>query len=131
MVSGLKRKVGKPGAEAEIDRTVTTLQDRTVALCLFRAAQEALSNAARHARASTISVQLMTTHEGVELRVVDDGIGFVASERTGSGLGLRSIDERVRLTKGRVTVESRPGHGTNLMVRIPLAASQVELVRQV
>jgi signal transduction histidine kinase len=186
-LSGLKRKIGKPGAEAEIDRTVTTLQDRTVALaesvrnlshelhpsvlehvglvatlqrhcadveelhhlevsfstgdnldsltpavalCLFRVAQEALSNAARHARASTISVQLMTTHEGVELRVVDDGIGFVASERTGSGLGLRSIDERVRLSKGSVTVESRPGHGTNLLVRIPLAGSQVELVRQ-
>ena len=73
----------------------------------------------------------MTTHEGVELRVVDDGIGFVASERTGSGLGLRSIDERVRLTRGRVTVESRPGHGTDLLVRIPLAVSQVELVRQV
>jgi len=90
-----------------------------VALCLFRVAQEALSNAARHARAHSITVQLMTTHEGVELRVVDDGIGFVASERTGSGLGLRSIDERVRLTKARVTVESRPGHGTNLLVRIP------------
>ena len=102
-----------------------------VALCLFRVAQEALGNAARHARASTIRVELMTTHEGVELRVVDNGIGFVASERAGSGLGLRSIDERVRLTKGSVTIESRPGHGTDLLVRIPLAASQVELVRQV
>jgi signal transduction histidine kinase len=187
-LSGLKRKIGKPGAEADIDRTVTTLQDRTVALaesvrnlshelhpsvlehvglvatlrrhcadveelhhlevsfsardnldsltpavalCLFRVAQEALGNAARHARASTIRVELMTTHEGVELRVVDNGIGFVASERAGSGLGLRSIDERVRLTKGSVTIESRPGHGTDLLVRIPLAASQVELVRQV
>jgi len=78
-----------------------------VALCLFRVAQEALGNAARHARASTIRVELMTTHEGVELRVVDNGIGFVASERAGSGLGLRSIDERVRLTKGSVTQAAR------------------------
>jgi signal transduction histidine kinase len=96
-----------------------------------RVAQEALSNAARHARASTIRVELMATHEGVELRVVDDDVGFVASSRTGRGLGLRSIDERVRLSKGHVTVESRPGQGTNLLVRIPLATSQAELVRQV
>ena len=187
MLSGLKRKVGKPGAEEEIDRAVTTLQERAVALaqsvrnlshqlhpsvlehvglvatlrrhcadvgelhhlevifsagddldsltpdialCLFRVAQEALNNAVRHARPRTIRVQLMATHEGVELRVADDGIGFVASERTGPGLGLRSIDERVRLIKGRVTIESQTGQGTNLRVRIPPAASPVEFARQ-
>ena len=85
-----------------------------VSLCLFRVAQEALTNAVRHARARTIRVQLMANDEDVELSVVDDGIGFDASERSGSGLGLRSIDERVRLARGTVTVESRPGQGTTL-----------------
>ena len=58
------------------------------------------------------------------MRVADDGVGFVLSERTRSGLGLRSIDERVRLANGHVTVESLPGQGTTLTVRIPRAAVQ-------
>jgi signal transduction histidine kinase len=98
-----------------------------VSLCLFRVVQEALTNAARHARARTIRVQLMSSDEHVELSVIDDGIGFEASERSGSGLGLRSIDERVRLAGGTVTVESRAGQGTSLLVRIPIAAAQAEL----
>ena len=91
------------------------------ALCLFRVAQEALTNAIRHARAYTIHVQLMT--EGVDLRVVDDGIGFAANERTRSGLGLRSIHERVRFVAGHVTVDSHPGRGTSVLVRIPSRAT--------
>jgi two-component system sensor histidine kinase UhpB len=98
-----------------------------VALCLFRVAQEALTNAVRHARPRTILVLLTATHQGVELRVEDDGIGFVASDRLESGLGLRSIDERVRLVGGHVKMESRPGRGTTLLVRVPLPASPAEL----
>ena len=92
------------------------------ALCLFRVAQEALTNVVRHSDAQRIGVQLTSTPEAVEMRVVDDGVGFVVSERTRSGLGLRSIDERVRLANGHVTVESLPGQGTTLTVRIPRAA---------
>ena len=99
-----------------------------VALCLFRVAQEALTNAVRHARAQTIDVRLSTTTEGVELAVVDDGVGFVAGERARSGLGLRSIDERVRLTQGSVRVESQPGFGTRLLVQIPAAMLEAGIV---
>ena len=66
----------------------------------------------------------MTTAEGVELNVVDDGVGFVASERTKNGLGLRSIHERVRFMQGNVSVDSRPGEGTKVLVRIPIGAAQ-------
>ena len=90
-----------------------------VALCLFRVTQEALTNAVRHAGARTISVTLRATTGGVELSVVDDGVGFVTSERAGTGLGLRSIDERVRLSRGTLRVQSQPGQGTNVLVRIP------------
>jgi signal transduction histidine kinase len=101
-----------------------------VALCLYRVTQEALTNVVRHACAAVVLVELMQTGTGIELRVIDDGIGFVASERSGSGLGLRSIDERVRLTQGRVTLESWPGQGTNLLVRIPLAAAEGALAHE-
>ncbi len=91
-----------------------------LALCLFRVAQETLTNSVRHGRARTICVSLTTTADSVELNVVDDGVGFVASERTRSGLGLRSIDERVRFMRGSVRVDSRPGEGTKVLVRIPI-----------
>ena len=100
-----------------------------VSLCLFRVTQEALNNAVRHARAGAISVRLRRADGVVELDVIDDGVGFAAGERGRRGLGLRSIDERVRLTGGSVHVESRPGQGTQLRVRIPWAAPQAELVR--
>ena len=90
-----------------------------VALCLFRVSQEALTNAVRHSRAAAIIVRLSTTNGRVELEVRDNGIGFVPSERTRNGLGLRSMDERVRLASGHVHIESRPGHGTQLLVSIP------------
>jgi two-component system sensor histidine kinase UhpB len=92
-----------------------------VALCLYRVTQEALTNVIRHARARAVRVGLSRTGPDVELSVVDDGVGFVTGERIGSGLGLRSIDERVRLAAGHVAVDSRPGHGTSLVVRIPLS----------
>ena len=95
--------------------------DPDVALCLFRVAQEALTNAVRHGRARTIRAELITTVDSVTLVVLDDGLGFVTSDCAGSGLGLRSIDERVRLTRGNVQVESQPGQGTKVVVRIPLA----------
>ena len=90
-----------------------------ITLCLFRVAQEALNNAVRHGRPRRIDVQLMAANQHAELRIVDDGAGFVVSESRGSGLGLRSIDERVRLMRGTMCVESMPGQGTTLRVEIP------------
>ena len=97
--------------------------DSDVELCLFRVAQEALTNAVRHARARTIEVSLMRPSEGVELRIADDGVGFVPGDLTRRGLGLRSIDERVRFMGGHVSVSSRPGQGTSVLVRIPFRAA--------
>ncbi len=94
-----------------------------VQLGLFRVAQEALTNAVRHAHARTIRVQLTATSEGTELRVDDDGIGFIASDRTGGGLGLRSMGERVRLIAGDVRVVTRPGEGTRVLVNVPSSAA--------
>ena len=100
-----------------------------LALCLFRVAQETLTNSVRHGNARTIRVSLTTTADSVELDVVDDGVGFVAGERTKSGLGLRSIHERVRFMRGSVSVDSRPGEGTKVLVRIPIGTANNELVR--
>ena len=78
---------------------------------------------ARHGAARNIRVSLTTTADSVELIVVDDGVGFVVSERARTGLGLRSIQERVRFMRGTVNVDSQPGEGTKVLVRIPVVAA--------
>ena len=99
-----------------------------VALCLYRVTQEALANIVRHSQATVAHVEVLRTPMSVELRVIDDGIGFDATARAPSGLGLRSMDERVRLAGGAVSVDSRPGRGTTLLVHVPLAQPSIERV---
>jgi len=95
-----------------------------IALCLYRVAQEGLRNVVTHARASRVDVRLARTGDHVELTIADDGQGFDAGERRKrrKGLGLVSINERVRLVGGMVNISAEPGKGTRLQVEIPLAA---------
>jgi len=93
-----------------------------MALCLYRVAQETLHNAASHAGARHVLVGLTLREEELELSVRDDGCGFdLASARRRGGLGLLSIDERVRLVGGVVELRTAPGRGTAVSVRIPFA----------
>ena len=92
-----------------------------VSLCLYRVAQEALQNVARHADARHARVVLARSADGLELSVSDDGRGFdLAEARRAGGLGLISLDERVRLVRGNVRIDTRPQRGTELRVRVPL-----------
>jgi signal transduction histidine kinase len=95
--------------------------DPETSLCLYRVAQEALTNAGRHSRADTIVVKLARGNGSVHLSVRDNGAGFEASQRARRGLGLQSIDERVRLRGGQATITSKPGQGTMVIVSIPEA----------
>lgn len=99
---------------------------------LFRAAQEALANVARHAHATSVQVSLSQESGGsagaggmVCLEVVDNGVGFDLNappkHELGSGLGLPGMRERVALVKGEVAIESQPGRGTRVRVRLPRA----------
>ncbi|MCW5559569.1 MAG: sensor histidine kinase, partial [Verrucomicrobiae bacterium] len=97
-----------------------------VEINLFRVMQEALNNVVRHAQARRLSVRVQADAAGVGICVRDDGSGFHEqtnrSQRT--GLGLRSMRERVRLVGGELAVRSQPGSGTETEIRIPLAAAR-------
>jgi signal transduction histidine kinase len=97
-----------------------------VALCLYRVTQEALQNAARHADARRVEVSLTSSErDNLELRIADNGRGFdLAEAQTRGGLGLVSIDERVRLVAGHVRIRSKKGRGTELLARVPLRVSE-------
>ena len=90
------------------------------ALCLFRVAQEALNNVARHSEGRGASVSLRPMAGGVLLAVRDDGVGFdPADPGTRKTLGLASMRERVRLVNGTLDIESAPGHGTAIVAWVP------------
>jgi two-component system sensor histidine kinase UhpB len=83
-------------------------------LVVYRVAQEALSNAARHSGAGHVGVTLRRRENaGVELEVADDGLGFAFDEAEG-GLGIAGMRERALLIGGQLTIESRPGAGTTV-----------------
>ncbi len=91
-----------------------------VGINLFRVLQEALSNATKHSGASKYQVSLEGTSDGVQLEVVDDGCGFdVAVAMATSGLGLMSMQERLRLVDGEVSFDSTPGAGTKVRAWVP------------
>lgn len=91
-----------------------------VALCVYRVTQEALRNAARHSGAQGALVTLLSGDDSLELLIADDGKGFdEAAARRRGGLGLTSIDERVRLVGGTVHLDTSPGRGTRISVRVP------------
>jgi signal transduction histidine kinase len=95
---------------------------KDVSLCVYRVAQEALRNLAKHAAVSEAWVTLRGAGPELLLRVEDTGVGFdPAAARPEPGLGLSSMEERVRLIQGKLSVTSAPGRGTTVEVRAPLA----------
>ena len=81
---------------------------------LFRVAQEALANVARHSKATLVQIILTTTGETVTLSVADNGQGFDTARSEHPGVGLLSMQERMRALGGDVEVESTPGKGTRI-----------------
>jgi signal transduction histidine kinase len=91
-----------------------------VALCLYRVTQEALGNIVKHAGARHVQVALAREGKALALTIEDDGRGFELAEvRGGGGLGLISLDERVRLVGGELAIDTSPQVGTRLRIVVP------------
>lgn len=91
-----------------------------IEVSLFRVAQEALTNVAKHAGATRVGVTLSYTGNEVLLDVRDDGRGF--TKGAGTGFGLTSMRQRIRGIGGHVEVQSAPGEGTSVSARVPAIA---------
>jgi signal transduction histidine kinase len=91
---------------------------------LYRITQEALNNVAKHAQARNVAVLLDGRPDRVSLIVEDDGVGFdVEALGTHQRFGIVGMRERAALVGGTVDIESRPGHGTTVVTRIPITSS--------
>jgi PAS domain S-box-containing protein len=94
-----------------------------LSLAVLRIVQESLHNVAKHSGAKSVQVDVSGASEELRVLVHDDGIGFAMSGARGSaGLGLISMRERIYLVGGEFSIESAPGAGTSVRVRIPLVA---------
>jgi signal transduction histidine kinase/ligand-binding sensor domain-containing protein len=93
---------------------------------VLRIAQEAISNALRHAAPAVVSVDLVYTNDSLALRVADDGPGFdpTTIEDDGAHWGITSMRERVAQVEGEFALHSAPGQGTAIEVRVPLRVRQ-------
>ncbi len=87
---------------------------------LYRVAQEALNNVARHAQAGRVSVILDYGDTAARLQISDDGVGFDPARPKSGSSGLKNMAERVAEVDGRLTITSRPGQGTVVTAQIPL-----------
>jgi len=92
----------------------------SLTLCLYRVAQEALQNAAKHSRARHVLLDLQCKGAELRLTIGDDGVGFAPDTSSRDGLGLISIRDRVEAAGGRVKIHSAPGRGTRLEVAVPV-----------
>jgi signal transduction histidine kinase len=102
-------------SEVEFDRLVPLLEN-----AIYRIAQEALTNACRHGKSPRIRVELVQHGDDLRINVRDWGIGFHAGEVEEGRFGLAGMRERVRLLGGSIRVDSAPGQGTSITVRLPL-----------
>jgi len=91
-------------------------------LAILRLAQEGLSNAVRHAQARSITLQLNALGDRAVLTIRDDGVGFVQSELSGHGVGLRQMRDRVLELGGGLDVDAEPRKGTVLRAWLSLAS---------
>lgn len=93
-----------------------------VAAALYRVAQEALRNSARHARASRVDIRLRQDGRQAMLEIEDDGVGFDVgqAEKRRPGMGLFSMRERMALVNGRLAVNSARGRGTSIVATVPI-----------
>lgn len=90
-------------------------------ITLFRVAQESLTNIARHAQASAVTIELTHSRQQIILRIQDNGQGYERAQHH-AGLGIGGMQERLSLLNGSLDLRSEPGQGTTVTAQLPLPA---------
>ncbi len=131
LVQGIKRLIAEYRAntfsEVNFTEPATELKDLTHAqsLALFHVCQEALANAAKHAKAKNVEVALWTTPDRILLEIRDDGEGFdMDGMKTFIGHGLANMQTRAHAAGGDCDISSAPGEGTTVLVWTPRGAAR-------
>ncbi|MFM8891333.1 MAG: PAS domain S-box protein, partial [Planctomycetia bacterium] len=108
--------------------------DESLQTTVYRIVQESLSNARRHSAAGRVTVSLVRHDDELRLSIGDDGCGFDPVASRGRGFGIIGIEERTMLADGTCRIDSAPGRGATILVRLPVAlagAARSEVVAEV
>jgi signal transduction histidine kinase len=103
----------------DLDLRVEGRLSQPLEVALYYVVSEALTNAAKHAHASVVNVELDTGDATLQLAIRDDGVGGAVGTR---GTGLVGLSDRIEAVGGTLTVSSQPGVGTHIRAEIPLSA---------
>ena len=117
--AALKTLARRAPVPVQLTATIDARLPERVEVAAYYVVSEALTNVARHARASVVSVDVAGRDGTLELSIRDNGIGGADAR---GGTGLIGLKDRVEALGGRILVESQPGHGTSLVVTLPLSA---------
>jgi signal transduction histidine kinase len=119
LAEGVARRANLP---IQIKATVSQRLPSAVEIALYRVVQEALTNATKHARASRVSIQVRRAGPLLCCSIQDDGAGFdvraIQSDPRKKGLGLIGMQERLNAIGGTLSIDSTPGQGTRLLIRV-------------
>lgn len=115
----------RTGIVVEYRSQIRERMDPALETHLFRIAQEALTNTARHSVASTVSILLEKAGDALVLAIKDNGQGFDTDGSPGCGLGFLGMRERARALGGRLEIRSRPGDGVGIHVDVPLSCAHL------
>jgi signal transduction histidine kinase len=117
--SGIACEFTEDGVEEHLPDPVKT--------CVYRVVQEALHNCEKHSDASKVRVSVRQFDECLLAKVEDDGRGFSSTAQRSTGLGLLGMRERSANAGGSLIIDSAPGQGTRIALRIPLVRSKTEV----
>jgi len=121
LAEGVTKRANLP---IQIKAAISGRLPTAVEIALYRTVQEALTNATKHARATRVSIQIRRTGPHVCCSIEDDGSGFdaraVQSDPRKKGLGLLGMQERMNAIGGTLSIDSAPGRGTKLLIRVPV-----------
>lgn len=100
--------------------------EEKVEISLYRIIQELMNNIIKHAQATEVMIQLARQGDELNLLVEDNGVGFDLSEaQTKSGLGMRSLESRVRYVDGSMEIDTVPGRGTSIIINLPITKKEM------
>jgi signal transduction histidine kinase/ligand-binding sensor domain-containing protein len=123
LASSVREYVFEWENQCDIETDVAIVNEKRLPLeieqSLYRIIQESLANVARHSDAERVQVSIVYNLNSVEIQIRDDGIGFKLNQKP-TGLGLRSMQERVDLMNGKLIIDSKPGEGTLIKVTAPI-----------
>ena len=104
--------------KAKLEGTYSKVMSMTVKRSLLRVIQEFIQNSLKHSSCNSITISLEEGNDGLGIRAMDDGKGFVSANINSKGIGLNNMKRRIDLIGGEFNLESKPGKGTNLQLFI-------------